>query len=59
LRDPDRLRNHAFDLISLAAPHLVTAEPNRAVELIVQALPLAHTPVPGVTASQGEPRSPV
>jgi hypothetical protein len=43
LRDPARVRNRVFDLIGLARAHLLTREPDRAAELIHQALPLAGT----------------
>lgn len=38
LREPTRLRNRAFDLIGLARAHLVTHEPERAGELVQQAI---------------------
>ncbi|MBB5153109.1 hypothetical protein [Saccharopolyspora phatthalungensis] len=41
LRDPSRARNRAFDLIGLARTHLITAEPDRACELVDEALPIA------------------
>lgn len=41
LRHPSRPRNRAFDLIGLARTHLITHEPDRAAELIGQALPVA------------------
>lgn len=41
LRDPSHVRNRAFDLIGLARTHVITAEPDRACELIEQALPIA------------------
>lgn len=41
LRDASRVRNRAFDLIGLARTHLITREPDRAAELIGQAVPLA------------------
>lgn len=47
LRDPSRRRNRAFDLIGLARTHLVASEPDRACELIEQALPLAQKWAPG------------
>lgn len=47
LRDPSRRRNRAFDLIGLARTHLVASEPDRACELIQQALPLAESWAPG------------
>jgi hypothetical protein len=37
-RDPDRVRNQAFDLVGLARAHLITREPERAAELIGIAL---------------------
>lgn len=43
LRDPDRVRNRAFDLVGLARAHLITREPDRAAELIQSALPDAAT----------------
>ncbi len=43
LREPTRLRNRAFDLIGLARAHLITREPERAGELVQQAIPLART----------------
>lgn len=42
LRGPDRSRNKVFDLVELARAHLVSSEPDRAAELVVQALPLAN-----------------
>ncbi|WP_460957913.1 type III secretion system chaperone family protein [Parasphingorhabdus pacifica] len=42
LRPPSHTRNRAFDLIGLARAHLITAEPDRACELIEEVLPLAH-----------------
>lgn len=47
LRHPSRTRNRAFDLISLARAHLISREPDRAVELIGVALPLAGNWVSG------------
>lgn len=41
LRHPNRARNRVFDLIGLARAHLITREPDRAAELIHQALPAA------------------
>lgn len=41
LRDPSCVRNRAFDLIGLARTYLVTAEPDRACELVDEALPIA------------------
>jgi hypothetical protein len=40
LRDPNRLRNRAFDLIGLARAHLITNDLDQAVALIYEALPL-------------------
>jgi hypothetical protein len=47
LRHPGRLRNRVFDLIGLARAHLISREPDRAAELIGQALPLAGAWVSG------------
>ncbi|SDZ14156.1 hypothetical protein SAMN05216215_104848 [Saccharopolyspora shandongensis] len=41
LRDPSCARNRAFDMIGLARTYLVTAEPDRACELVAEALPIA------------------
>ncbi|MEU5850001.1 hypothetical protein [Saccharopolyspora shandongensis] len=41
LRDPSYVRNRAFDIIGLARAHLITAEPDRACELVDEALPIA------------------
>lgn len=40
LREPTRARNRAFDLIGLARAHLVTNEPERAGQLLLQAIPI-------------------
>ena len=42
LRDPNRLRNRAFDLIGLARVHLITPDLERATALIYEALPLTQ-----------------
>jgi len=42
-RPADRTRNRVFDLVGLARAHLITREPDRAAELIHQALPAAAT----------------
>jgi hypothetical protein len=42
LRDPDRLRNRAFDLIGLARVYLITGNPEQAAALIYHALPLTQ-----------------
>lgn len=42
-RSADRTRNRVFDLVGLARAHLITREPDRAAELIHQALPAAAT----------------
>jgi hypothetical protein len=47
LRHPSRPRNRVFDLIGLARAHLISREPDRAAELIGQALPLAGAWVAG------------
>ncbi|MFD5090451.1 hypothetical protein ACFWMR_07615 [Amycolatopsis thailandensis] len=41
LRDPGRKRNRVFDLIGLARAHLLSREPERAAELVAEALPYA------------------
>jgi hypothetical protein len=47
LRHPSRRRNRVFDLIGLARAHLISRDPDRAAELISQALPLAGAWVSG------------
>lgn len=47
LRPADRVRNRVFDLVGLARTHLITREPERAVEVIHEALPFATTWVSG------------
>lgn len=47
LRNPDRPRNRAMDLIGLARVHLLTHEPEHSVELITEALPLVDPRRPG------------
>lgn len=47
LRHTDRTRNRIFDLVGLARAHLITREPDRAAELINNALPDAATWVSG------------
>lgn len=47
LRDPQRGRNRAFDLIGLARTHLVAGEADQAGELITSTLPLAKQWAPG------------
>jgi hypothetical protein len=42
LRHPSSLRLRAFDLIGLARTYLIDAEPERACELVHEALPLAQ-----------------
>lgn len=42
LRNPSRVRNRCFDLIGLARAYLITAEPDRACELIGDVLPIAR-----------------
>lgn len=42
LRDPNRTRNRAFDLIGLARSHLISADAEYAATLIGEALPLAQ-----------------
>ncbi|GAB3478958.1 hypothetical protein GCM10027521_13550 [Amycolatopsis cihanbeyliensis] len=46
-RHPSYARNRAFDLIGLARTHLITREPDRAAELIGEAVPLAGQWVSG------------
>jgi transcriptional regulator with XRE-family HTH domain len=41
LRSPDQSRNQVFDVLELARAHLISHEPDRAAELVAQALPLA------------------
>ena len=38
MRDPDRARNRAFDLVSLGRAHLITGEPDRAAAAVESAL---------------------
>jgi hypothetical protein len=47
LRHPSNTRNRVFDLIGLARAHLVTREPDRAAELVGEAIPLARGWVTG------------
>ena len=47
LRPADRTRNRVFDLVGLARTYLITREPDRAAELIHQALPAAVTWISG------------
>ncbi|WP_409491245.1 hypothetical protein [Amycolatopsis sp. cmx-11-12] len=47
LRHPSRARNRIFDLVGLARAHLVSREPERAAELIAEALPSAGAWVSG------------
>jgi hypothetical protein len=42
LREPTRARNRAFDLIGLGRAHLVTNEPERAGELVQQAISIGR-----------------
>ncbi|OJY41593.1 MAG: hypothetical protein BGP03_20565 [Pseudonocardia sp. 73-21] len=46
-RSPDRPRNRAMDLIGLARVHLLIGEPDRACELVADALPLLDPRHPG------------
>ena len=43
IRSPHQSRTQVFDLVELARAHLVSHEPDRAAELVVQALPLARS----------------
>jgi transcriptional regulator with XRE-family HTH domain len=43
IRSPHQSRNQMFDLVELARAHLVSHEPDRAAELVVEALPLAKS----------------
>lgn len=47
MRDPSRVRNRAFDLVSLARVHLLTGEHDQAVATVRQALPLLDARRPG------------
>lgn len=47
LRHPSRVRNRAFDLVSLARVHLVTGEHEKAVATVRDALPLVDDQRPG------------
>ncbi len=47
LRDAGRVRNRVFGLVGLARTHLITREPDRAAELVEEALPAAATWVSG------------
>jgi hypothetical protein len=47
LRHADRTRNRVFDLVGLARAHLITREPDRAAELIRDALPDVTTWISG------------
>lgn len=47
MRDPGRVRNRAFDLVSLARVHLFTGEHERGVAAVRSALPLIDAERPG------------